>query len=357
MVTDKTRRRLLKAALFGSTFPISRFGFSADTPTTPALIGCAIKGRDSYAVVVADEFGNPLSSLPLPARGHGVATHEHGHAVAFGRRPGSYFMVFDYRKDEIIQVKLATGDRHFYGHGVYSKDGQYLFVTEGERSTSRGIIGVYDVAKGYQKLDELTGFGIGPHEVIMLPDGVLAIGVGGVHTDGRQPLNLGSMTPSLSYLTQEGRLLERATLTDKKLSIRHLATDSSGTVFCGQQYRGEPDEYPALIAMHARGGELTSLNAEPEQWARFNHYIASIATTDDWLLATSPPGNCYGIWSRKTGELVEINTLPDASGVVTYGDEFRISSGAGTIVQQRPPHKSKSITHSIQWDNHWSRIN
>ncbi|WP_228013871.1 DUF1513 domain-containing protein, partial [Vibrio sp. OPT46] len=87
------------------------------------------------------------------------------------------------------------------------------------------------------------------------------------------------------------------------------------TVLCGQQYRGEPDEYPALIAMHTRGGEMQDLQAEPEEWARFNHYVASIAATDEWILATSPPGSCYGIWSKSTGKLVELSALPDASGV------------------------------------------
>ncbi|MCZ8485900.1 DUF1513 domain-containing protein [Vibrio lentus] len=33
--------------------------------------------------------------------------------------------------------------------------------------------------------------------------------------------------------------------------------------------------------MHTKGGQFESLNVEPEQWARFNHYIASIAASDD----------------------------------------------------------------------------
>lgn len=256
----------------------------------------------------------------------------------------------------MIKLQLAKSNRHFYGHGVYSHDGTLLFATEGERGTSRGIIGVYDVQKQYQKIDELTGFGLGPHEVIMMPDGVLAIGVGGVHTNGREPLNLDSMKPSLSYLSQKGELLDQVSLPDHKLSIRHLAHDGAETVLCGQQYRGEPDEYPALIAMHTRGGEMQDLQAEPEEWARFNHYVASIAATDEWILATSPPGSCYGIWSKSTGKLVELSALPDASGVVVYGDEFRVSSGAGKVVEQRPEESKSTFASGVQWDNHWSRI-
>lgn len=49
-----------------------------------------------------------------------------------------------------------------------------------------------------------------------------------------------------------------------------------------------------LVAMHTGTGPLKPLQAEPEQWARFNHYIASIAATDEWILATSPPGIAMG---------------------------------------------------------------
>ncbi|HDM8142790.1 TPA: DUF1513 domain-containing protein [Vibrio harveyi] len=356
MVTDQTRRTLLKAALFGAAAPVLPFGCTSTNTCEPALIGCSIIGRDKYAAVVADEHGMPLSSLPIPERGHGVATNPQGHAVVFGRRPGTFFMVFDYRSEQMVKLELAKVDRHFYGHGVYSHDGHYLFATEGERGTSRGIIGVYDAQRQYQKIDELSGFGLGPHEVIMMPDGALAIGVGGVHTNGREPLNLNTMTPSLSYLSQEGELLDQVSLPDHKLSIRHLAHDGVETVLCGQQYRGEPDEYPALIAMHTRGGEMQDLQAEPELWARFNHYVASIAATEDWILATSPPGSCYGIWSKSTGQLVELNALPDASGVVTYGDEFRVSSGAGRVVEQRPTESKNTFACGVQWDNHWARI-
>ncbi|AUI86350.1 hypothetical protein BS333_08085 [Vibrio azureus] len=366
MVTDKTRRKLLKAALFGISAPfIPTVGASIasslrsstpDTSDQAALIGCAILGRNKFAAVIADEYGQPLSMLPLPERGHGVATNQFGHAVVFGRRPGTYFMAFDYKTQQVLKLQQARPDRHYYGHGVFSHDGSTLFATEGQNRTSQGVIGVYDAHQQYKKIDELTGFGIGPHEIIMQPNGVLAVGVGGVHTYGRTPLNLDTMNPSLTYLSQSGDVLEQVVMPDKKLSIRHLAHDGGEAILCGQQYRGDPDDYPALIAIHRRGEHFTPLKAEPEQWARFNHYIASIAATDKWVLATSPPGNCYGIWSKETGQLVELNALSDASGVVTYGNEFRVSSGSGGVISHNPPSVKEHRSNDIIWDNHWAKI-
>lgn len=362
MVTDTTRRTLLKAALGCAAVPVLPFGCAsrkdgASASNDPQLIGCALNGRGQYSAVVADEYGMPLSQLPIPARGHGVAIcPTSSHAAVFARRPGDYFMVFDYKSGEQIKLVVKGNNRHFYGHGVYSLDGKLLYATEGKTDSSQGVIGVYDVVQGYRKVEEFSGFGIGPHEVIIMPDGNLAIGVGGVHTDGRTPKNLDSMLPSLSYVSPEGALLDQVELLDKKLSIRHLAHDGAETVLCGQQYRGEPDEYPSLLAMHTKGGQFESLNAEPEQWARFNHYIASIAASDDWIIATSPRGNCYGIWSKETKELVELSALSDASGAVLLDGEFRLSSGAGSVVSQRKPYEKSSQQSSVQWDNHWSAI-
>ncbi len=360
MVTDTTRRSLLKAALFGSCVPILPFGcarHSAKPTQQAALIGCALTSRNQFSAVIADSEGQAIKQLPLPARGHGVAIHPNkSHAVAFGRRPGEFMMVFDYQQGEMLSLHPSGPKRHFYGHGVYSNDGNWLYATEGERGTSRGIIGVYDVANNYTKVDEFTGFGVGPHEVIIMPDGNLAIGVGGVHTNGRKPLNIGSMRPSLSYLSSNGEVLEQVSLPDHHLSIRHLAHDGSETVLCGQQYRGEPTDTPSLLAMHTRGGELLPLDAEPEEWARFNHYIASIAATSDWILATSPRGNCYGIWSKQTRKLVELSALPDASGVVVHGNKFQVSSGAAKVVTSHYPEKAKMMVSNVQWDNHWSMI-
>lgn len=360
MVTNETRRTLLKAALFGAASPLLPFGCASvqkASTQTPSLIGCSISGKGKFSAVVADAKGYPVHSMPIPDRGHGVAiSPSSNHAVVFARRPGSYFMVFDYTTGQTVKLMPAGKQRHFYGHGVFSNDGNLLYATEGESHTSTGFIGVYEVSQGYKKVAEFTGFGLGPHEVIIMPNDQLVIGVGGVDTDGRTPRNLDTMRPSLSYLSPKGELLEQAVLTDKKLSIRHLAHDGSETVLCGQQYRGEPDEYPSLLAMHTRGGKMEILQAEPEQWARFNHYIASIAATKDWIIATSPRGNCYGIWSKETKKLVELAALPDASGAVVFDSTFLLSSGSGEVVSQQQPG-SKSVAKSgVQWDNHWSAI-
>ncbi|MGR5061535.1 DUF1513 domain-containing protein [Photobacterium sp. DNB22_13_2] len=377
MVTDQTRRRLLLGALGGVALrPLSAIvavspllggctsAVNSANAGQAAIIGCSRQTTGSYSVVVARDDGSALYQMPLPDRGHGVALQPNGSlAAAFSRRPGSYLQVFDYRQGRAWPLYVAPANRHFYGHGVFSPDGKYLYATEGVRQTSQGIIGIYEVGSlvsgRLEKVAEFSGFGIGPHEVVLADDQTLAIGVGGVHTRGRTPLNLDSMQPALVYLDRiTGEEVDRAVLADKQLSIRHLSVTDSGEIACGQQYRGLSDDAAPLVALHRKGeGEtLKSLLAREEQWLRFNHYIASIASLDGYLLATSPRGNCYGIWHEASRELIELCPLVDASGVGVQSGKWLVGSGAGKVLSINPPKEVTMMQSRVMWDNHWNII-
>ncbi|KXI23907.1 DUF1513 domain-containing protein [Photobacterium sanguinicancri] len=374
MVTDLTRRKLLKMTLTSASvvsastmsgcsmlLPLGGDQQIMQVSGKPAIIGCSRRLSGGYAAVVADTSGTPLYQFPLPARGHGIAVQKNGAwAAAFGRRPGQYMQVFNYQTGEQLPLVVAKPDRYFYGHGVFSPDGQYLYATEGERGTSRGIIGVYRITTEtinarVEKVSELTGFGIGPHEVVLADVNTLAIGVGGVHTQGRTPVNLASMQPALVYLDiATGKVDEQAVLADKQLSIRHLSVTESGDVVCGQQYRGEPDHAAPLVAVHQRGKALQHLHAEEEDWLRFNHYIASIASLDGYILATSPRGNCYGVWRESDRQLIDIKPLIDASGVGVINNNWVVGSGSGKMLTVSQHGQLVTNISPVLWDNHWS---
>ncbi|WP_107852681.1 DUF1513 domain-containing protein [Oceanimonas marisflavi] len=341
---------LCSLGLAGCALPARRRGY---------LVGGGRRDGGRYVVQALNLDGSLRYELPLPARGHGMAAHPtRPLAVCHARRPGSYLALFNHEQGRLLQVREVDPERHYYGHGVFSADGRRLYTTEGVRATSEGIIGVYALeGERLTKVNEFTGFGLGPHEIRRLPDGNLVVGVGGVHTQGREPLNLNTMQPSLTYLdARNGRILEQRGLADRHLSIRHLAVTADGEVFTGQQYRGNPDDYPPLIVRHRRGRKLIPLGGEPLDWARFNHYIASIAVTDDYIAATSPPGNCYGLWHRHSGELIRIAPLPDASGASADQDQIWLGSGQGGISQLNANGEETRFYSPWQWDNHWSLI-
>lgn len=355
MVTDQLRRKLLKTALLSTLTPASSLVVAGEEKK-PQLIGCARVGKERFSAVVATANGTPILQIPLPARGHGVAISPVSHdAVVFARRPGLFMQPFDYQSGIANKLISPASGRHFYGHGAYSNDGLYLYVSEGVTKNSQGIVSVYDVTHHYQKVDEYSGFGIGPHELTVLPDGKIVVAVGGVHTKGRIPQNIDTMRPALCYLSNKGELIEEHTLENSKLSIRHLASEQN-VLAIGQQYRGDPEDVVPLISIHQQGKQLFDLNAEEEEWARFNNYVASIAILEDWVLATSPRGNCYGIWSLSENKLIELKALSDASGAVVLEEKIKVSSGAGKVVSVGKELFRDNYETNVQWDNHWAAI-
>ena len=73
------------------------------------------------------------------------------------------------------------------------------------------MIGIRDAEDGYRQIGEFASQGIGPHELVLMPDGgTLAVANGGIRThpdNDRAMLNLDTMQPSLAYLDlASGRL-------------------------------------------------------------------------------------------------------------------------------------------------------
>ena len=120
------------------------------------LFASAVKFQGGgYGAVILDHDGKILRTIELPGRGHEVVADPHAHhIVAFARRPGNFAIAFStYRKHEPILISAET-DRHFYGHGVFSNDGQLLFASENKISTGDGIIGVYNATNKFTHIGE-----------------------------------------------------------------------------------------------------------------------------------------------------------------------------------------------------------
>ena len=164
-------------------------------------------GRDheGYFAAGLTITGEKNFSIRLPDRGHDITVSPNGlTAVVFARRPGNFAVVIDLVKQRVIRTFSTPTDRHFYGHGVFSADGQFLYTTENDYNDERGVVGVYDVRNDFRCITEYSSGGIGPHEIILLSDKrTLAIANGGILTHPsfpRQKLNLPTIAPNLAYV-------------------------------------------------------------------------------------------------------------------------------------------------------------
>src|SRR3546814_20954963 len=130
------------------------------------------------------------------------------------------------------QLAVAPG-RHFFGHGVFSPEGRLMLATENDYETGCGVLGIYDAGAGgaYRRIGEFSTYGVGPHEVVLMPDGrTLCVANGGIltHPDyGKLQLNANDMQPSLAYIdmhsgTFQEQVFLAAALTplDRKSGVR-----------------------------------------------------------------------------------------------------------------------------------------
>lgn len=346
------------------------------------------EGRDEC--VWFDAQGIIKAAMPLPRRGHSFAFDKaSGRAVVFGRQPGFFAKAFQLNGAAWQAQELPLPDgHHFYGHGVFSADGEYLYVTENDYCQVRGVVGVYDArpGKAWRREGEFDTGGIGPHELVLMPDGSsLCVANGGMETHpdyGKSILNAATMQASLAYLDSgSGKLLELRTLPEewRQLSIRHLAVDGGGRVWAGCQYPNPDGRRPSLVLRHRRGEALQALSCPPAQWRAMRNYVGSVTPNGSGtVIATSSPlGGRVMFWGAESGSLLDAVALPDVCGVAPYGDDgFLLSSGHGVLAWHQPgvhgvcedteeaqgvcPAPSvpeqQSIRHELSWDNHMRRI-
>jgi len=322
----------------------------------------------AHEAVLLDATGRDVAVLPLPDRGHSFAIDRaRQRAVVFGRQPGFFALVFDLRDGRQLATLPLPEGRHFFGHGVFSLAGDRLYATENDFEAGRGVIGVYDARPGanWQRLGEFDTGGIGPHEVVLLPDGnTLCVANGGLltHPDyGKATLNLATMRSSLALLdARDGRLLVNRTLPPElfQLSIRHLALDAGGAVWFACQHQGPASERPPLVGRQRSGMELELFSAPPAIQRELRNYIGSIAADPQrGLIATSSPvGGHIAWWSTYDARCLGSTPRPDGCGVASLGDgRFLVSDGFGGLATAGPADRPQVLPATTQggaWDNH-----
>nr|WP_313657529.1 DUF1513 domain-containing protein [Achromobacter ruhlandii] len=327
-------------------------------------------GRDE--TVVLDGAGQDRHVVPMPARGHSFAIDAPaGRAVVFGRQPGFFALAFDLRGARPPLELPLPEDRHFFGHGAYFDGGRLLAATENDFDGGRGVLGIYDATPGggYRRIGEYDSGGIGPHEVLLMPDGkTLCVANGGIltHPDyGKLELNLDTMRPSLAYLdAASGALLERVELAPElhRLSIRHLALAGDGSVWFGCQYMGPAGDRPALVGRHRRGTQPVLFSGPADTLRAMRNYIGSVAAdAAGAVIATSSPvGGRVLYWDAASGRCLGETRLADGCGVAPATDAgFLVSSGLGAMVRTDAAGGERPVlapSRERSWDNHFRKV-
>lgn len=357
------RRVFLKAG--GASFLAGlNAGSSQAAVSEDAIFASAYYTREgSFGAAIFSEDGKILSELSLPARGHDVvfSPRVYGEAIVFARRPGTFAFAFSILRNKKPQSFSTPVNRHFYGHGCFSQDGKWLYATENDFETANGKIGIYNAQESFRRIGEFDTFGVGPHELLMMPDGkTLVVANGGIETHpefGRAKLNLPMMQPSIVLISvNDGRLVSKYQLPSKhsKLSLRHMDIDADGDVWIAGQLQNDNRAAP-LVARLSNSAGLDFVDLHESITQELSGYIGSISVNKQT--------NRVAISSSKSGVIVEfasddpsdssVHKLAKANGLIPHGDSFASTTSNGEFQLA-----AKTTQRTVyNWDNHMTLDN
>jgi len=344
MATEMWQRRaFLRAAGAGFVAGLMPRGVVALERSELIFASSIQKGASGgYAAALVSETGTLIAGVALPERGHDIVFSPDGsRAVAFARQPGNFAVVFDPSGREQPVTLVSPADRHFFGHGAFSPDGRLLYATENDFEAAQGVIGTYDVTGGFRRIGEFPTYGTGPHEMLLLPDGLtFVVANGGIETHpdyGRAELNLETMDPSVVFVdARDGSLIGQMRLDAglHQLSIRHMAVDAQGKVWFGCQFRGVATDRPQLVGYATREGEIRLIELPPDTLDGMNNYIGSVAASADGetIALSSPEGGRVLTLDARRATFIGSVDLANGCGLAPAGAGFAASSGTGELV-------------------------
>lgn len=341
-------------------------GFVAAAGDRLYVSSCTDAGGINRVAVFSTE-GGVLFSTALPERGHDITLSPASNdLVVFARRPGDWAAVVDRTSGAVRHIIRSPKGRHFYGHGVYSRDGRLLYATENDVANGRGVLGVYDSGAEYKRIGEQPTHGVGPHDLAFIPGSeLMLVANGGIRTDpdsGREILNAGKMEPSLALIDPRSGEVRHKTdfgTALSGLSIRHLAMAPDGEAAFACQFEG--DDLPALVGLISADGRARMLEMPDEDLARLDNYVGSVALDGGGRLiaATSPRGGMAAFWDRESEKYLGLALLPDVCGVAAAPESgvFLVTSGnAGMRLAKAESHDLARVGGSdldlYMWDNH-----
>lgn len=363
-------RRQFILGLVSAGFSSLLFANKAAPKKRELWVSAQGKSADSVGLSWIDQRKKETSSVLSSFRGHGISRHplHESSVIMYGRRPNTSAIEVNLKSGTIDHVFHCKKERHLFGHGCFSANGQWLFTSETDLKTGKGKIAIRD-ALSYRQFAEYESYGIGPHEIKLMPDGkTLVIANGGIlthPTTGRKKLNLHSMDSSLTYINLDsGEKVDEVRVSESKASIRHLDVMANGTVvFAMQMQRAASGHHKtvALAGAHRRG-EAVRLLQKPEALIyQMKDYAGSVIVSNQTRIGgwTSPKGNLAAFWRIDSGQFIGYHSLNDVCGISLTADQkfFVLSSSIGQLrfldaLTLKENRAMRIVSNNTHWDNH-----
>lgn len=266
--------------------------------------------------------------IPVDFFIHGITVHpKNPYIIACFEKRGPGACEINLKTRKVTKKIIASKNHYFYGHGVYSKEGDELFITEAHLNNKNGIISTRDF-KEYSVLSEFPTYGKNPHDCLLIDNGkVLAITNGGGTRKSKDK-------PCVSYVNiKEKKLLEKIEIEKEDINAGHLSVSpTNDLVIVSAPRDGLDKNLPGAISFRPNGKKLTTSLGPQKIISQMKSETLSLALVKDRNLvaATSPLGNMISFWNYKTAKFIKAVKIinPRSIGVSLDSNFFVVGHGS-----------------------------
>jgi hypothetical protein len=279
--------------------------------------------KPAYCFDVVDLDRGEVKRIPLDFLAHGFSVNPRApHQVVVFEKRGPGAAVLDLLAMKLVGNVRCKKARAYYGHGVYTPDGEHLLVVESDLATGEGVVSVRETTT-YKEIDTFPTFGARPHDCVPIEGGRVLVFTNG----GLAPADEagGGGVPSVTYVETASRtLLERVPMSTPELNAGHAAIARDGTLVVVSAPRdGLPPETSAGgIHVRAPGAAAERLRAPSAIDARIVGESLSVRIHDERgvFAVSNPSGDLVTFWSLSTRALVGSFDLAGPRGLEITGD-------------------------------------
>ena len=285
-------------------------------------------GKPFHSFDVVDLDADAVKRIVVDFLPHGFTTKPgspHIAAVFEKRGPGAALL--DLSSMKKIGALRAKPNRHYYGHGVFSRGGDQLFVVETDMDTGAGLLSVRETS-GYKEVEAFPTYGDRPHDCVPIDDGrVLVVTNGGGELGGKSE-------PCVTYVDVASRkLLEKVCFGDPKINAGHIAIGRDGSLAVVSAPR---DGLPAQTS--SGGINLRSGKRKPERMRGPDAVMAkvvgeslSVCIHDERGIVgvTNPMGGIVTFWNLKNKKLAGYYECESPRGIELTRDRSAFVVGFG----------------------------
>lgn len=259
------------------------------------------------------------------------------HGVALDPKNSNRLLCFEKRGAGASEIYLnnLTSHRvivpslncHFYGHGVFSHDGDVFYATETQLKDGIGQITIRD-SQSLKVLGEFPSYGHHPHDCHLVDEGrILLIANGGGDKTNKM------QRPCVVYVdiaTQ--KLMHKITMNDERFNAGHLLPLTNGRfVLSSAPREGMPAHSLGAVSMSRDPAALMLMKKPLSVVERMLGEALSMAIDPQQqvVAVTHPDGNMMTFWQLSSLKLLKSLNIDKPRGVAfdCVNNRFVVSHG------------------------------